>query len=275
MRKSFGHMYQSEYFTCLERFNLDDKRIKEIKNNISTEWVTIKKILKEEVSLYLYGMENRMRPCTKKRAFSFGNFTLTDKSISPYYFDLGTAYAYPKVFRRLSELIVEIIEYEILECPTKLKSVYGNKLGTIKIERLAGIPPLIGISPAGLGLATLASQMLELPLLYSDEKGKIFGSLEEGDHVIMVSDVITSGKTKMKNIDFIRNAGAKVEHAVVLIDREEGGKELLEQNSVTLHCLIKCREIVSFLKSLGLLTNEEKERVMRYINKRRKKKGLE
>ncbi|MEW6582352.1 MAG: orotate phosphoribosyltransferase [Actinomycetota bacterium] len=53
--------------------------------------------------------------------------------------------------------------------------------------------------------------------------------LEEGARVAIVDDVLTSGGSLLTAVDIARKAGAEVVAALVVIDREEGGREAVEK----------------------------------------------
>lgn len=65
-----------------------------------------------------------------------------------------------------------------------------------------------------------------------------------GLKIIMVDDVATSGISLLNNIMFLRNLGAYIDDAFVVIDRQQGAKELLSQNQVTLHSLFQHQDFM-------------------------------
>lgn len=75
------------------------------------------------------------------------------------------------------------------------------------------------------------------------------GELEPGSNVAVVDDVITTGGSTLTAIERIRAAGHTVEHAVVLVDREEGGREALEAAGVTVHAITTRTELMTRLQT--------------------------
>ena len=64
-------------------------------------------------------------------------------------------------------------------------------------------------------------------------KGKqIEGNFTEGDTIVIVDDVITTGGSTLKAADVLEASGAKIAFALVLVDREEGGREAIEARGI-------------------------------------------
>jgi uridine monophosphate synthetase len=65
----------------------------------------------------------------------------------------------------------------------------------------------------------------------------------------------------------IRTEGGVVNDAVVLLDREEGGKEKLEKNGIKVHALLKVSEIATMLFEIGAIDEEQLKTILRQIKK--------
>jgi len=64
-------------------------------------------------------------------------------------------------------------------------------------------------------------------------RGKqIEGNFTSGNKIIVVDDVITTGGSTVKAIEAIRREGGEVAFALVLVDREEGGRDAIEAEGV-------------------------------------------
>jgi orotate phosphoribosyltransferase len=61
---------------------------------------------------------------------------------------------------------------------------------------------------------------------------QIEGNFKAGSTVIVVDDVITTGGSTLKAIDAIEREGGKVAFCLVLVDREEGGREAIEARGI-------------------------------------------
>ena len=76
--------------------------------------------------------------------------------------------------------------------------------------------------------------------------GKLIeGSIRSGDRALIVDDVLTSGGSLLKAVGSARAAGLQVEHALVLVDREEqDGRNRVEQEKIKLISLLTIQDLL-------------------------------
>ncbi|MCD6248046.1 MAG: orotate phosphoribosyltransferase [Hadesarchaea archaeon] len=191
-------------------------------------------------------------------ALKFGDFTLTSGKKSPYYIDLRLVYSHPEVFDKLAEMCVDMIKREIGE----------------EKYKLAGVPI------SGLPLAALVSYKLNSPLLFVRKERKMHGGmkrveglLERGDRVILIDDLVTTGGSICDAAEAIRNEGGEVEHAAVILDREEGAREVLEEHGIDLHACIRISDVVRYLCDVNLMDEERYRLVMDHLKRSKSEKG--
>lgn len=74
---------------------------------------------------------------------------------------------------------------------------------------------------------------------------RIEGNFSSGDPVVVVDDVVTTGGSTLRAIDAIEAEGGKVLFAFVLVDREEGGRQALEERGVKVVSLFTRAELLA------------------------------
>lgn len=184
-------------------------------------------------------------------ALKFGEFVLTSGKTSPFYIDMRLFISYPDIFNRLCEIYFKMIKKEKLEA-----------------DKIAGIPT------SGLPIATLISYKLRLPMIYVRKEPKshgktrmIEGVLNPNDKVVLVDDLVTSGKSLIKAARAIREDKGIVKHAVALLDREQGGRENLDKERIELHTVVSINQLLDTFRNLGYINESDYHLSKKYIQK--------
>jgi len=188
-------------------------------------------------------------------ALKFGVFKLTSGKASPYYIDLRVIPSFPDAFREICESYGQYISSEI---------------GVKSFNRIAAIPM------AGIPFASQIAYNLKKPFLYvrkgirlHGRERRVEGILVSGDKVLLIDDLLTTGLTLKKAADAVRAEGGVVTEAVVFLDREEGGLQLLEQNGIKLHALLKMSEVANVLYEIGAIDEESLKTILKQVKKPR------
>lgn len=103
-----------------------------------------------------------------------------------------------------------------------------------------GTDVLAGLEMGGIPIATALSLASGIPAAFVRKKAKDYGTckLAEGadireKNVLVIEDVITSGGQVIISAEDLRQAGARVQHVLCVIDREAGGAEKLAAAGLT------------------------------------------
>lgn len=193
------------------------------------------------------------RVLNKIGALEFGTFKLTSGRTSPYYIDLRIVPSFPDAFQRICDLYVSVVKED---------------LGTEEFERIAGIPT------AGIPFASVVAYRLGKPFLYARPRKRLHGRelrvegiVMPGDRVLLVDDLVTTGLSLVRSAKAIRAEGGVVTEAVVLLDREEEGRRKLEDDGVTLHCLLRVSEAAERLLEMGVITEDQLKVILKQVKK--------
>ncbi|XP_033752120.1 uridine 5'-monophosphate synthase-like [Pecten maximus] len=186
-------------------------------------------------------------------AIKFGTFKLKSGIESPVYFDLRVIVSFPDVMNQVSALMWETIE----------------KTGC-KFKSICGVPY------TALPIATCICVQNNFPMLIRRKEAKDYGTrrmiegrYEDGDVCLIVEDVVTSGSSVRETAESLQNEKIKVTDAIVLLDREQGGKVALERKGIKLYSVITLSQVLSTLERLNRLDSDTVNRTNRFIQDNR------
>ncbi|WP_290812919.1 orotate phosphoribosyltransferase [Halovivax sp.] len=119
-------------------------------------------------------------------------------------------------------------------------------------ERIESDDKLAGVALGGVPLAAATCVAAGVPYVIARKQRKeygtgnlIEGALEEGEAVVVVEDIVTTGTSLIDAVEALREAGATVERALVVVDREEGGRENVEDAGVEVEALVTASELLA------------------------------
>ncbi len=188
------------------------------------------------------------RVLMKTGATKFGLFKLSSGKLSPYYVDLRLVPSDPKGLRTVIRIYENMVTSEI---------------GASSVDRIAGVPT------AGVPYASILAYTLSKPFLYVRREWKphggerrVEGQLLPGERVVVIDDLVTTGKNILQAAEAIRAEGGRVEHVVVLIDRQEGGKKALASSGLRLHAFATITEIARRLMQAGVIEDEQYQAIV-------------
>ncbi|MDA0316673.1 MAG: orotate phosphoribosyltransferase [Bacteroidetes bacterium] len=114
------------------------------------------------------------------------------------------------------------------------------------LENTFGKPDVIaGVATGAIGIGALVAEELGLPFVYvrpepkkHGRKNQIEGYLEKGQNVVVVEDLISTGKSSLAAVDALKSAGATVKGMVAIFSYGfEVAKKNFDENKLDLYTL--------------------------------------
>jgi uridine monophosphate synthetase len=182
----------------------------------------------------------------------FGVFKIKSGGFSPYYVDLARLLSSPEQLGVVAEFAAEQIRRIMV-------SDRIDKLASIELK--------------GALIAPSIACKVNLPCVVVRKEDKTYGVLgrivgadvEKGDNILFFDDVISEGLSKIEGIKPLQELGANVKHLLVVINREQRGKENLEKLGFRVHALAKVSEIVNSLCQNKHIPKEQTDKVLGYV----------
>jgi uridine monophosphate synthetase len=177
-------------------------------------------------------------------AVQFGRFRLHSGKESRIYIDLRVLVSFPDALRQVT-------------------AAYAGALAPLHYDLLAATPL------AGLPIGTALCLALDKPLIYPRKTAKSYGTGKNvegrwsiGQTAVVIDDLITSGDSVLETIAAVKAAGLHVHDAVVLIDREQGGREMLAKQGYHVQPVMTLRQLLEHLVAHGRLSGPQRDEVL-------------
>lgn len=161
-----------------------------------------------------------------------GQFTLRSGRTSTFYLDKYLFSTRPELLLPLSGLFAKHI------------AAMAHSAAVTKVDRLAGA------ELGGIPLVTVASLTTGLPSIFVRNAKKDYGTAKQlegqlinGETVIFVEDVATTGGQALEAVKVLREAGANVLGVIATIDRQEGARENVEKEGLKFDALFTKRDL--------------------------------
>ena len=156
-----------------------------------------------------------------------GEFTLASGAKSDLYIDCRVTALDPIGARLIGQLGWQAVRERIQAEGLEIDAIGGMTMGADPISLAVGMTSAME-NP---------DEMIQVFNIRKEPKGhgrgkQIEGNFKSGDSVVVVDDVITTGGSTLQAIDVIEAAGGVVKFALVLVDREEGGRAAIEARGI-------------------------------------------
>ena len=169
-------------------------------------------------------LKEQLRALLQEKSVCHGNFTLASGAKSDFYVDARVTTLDPRGACLIGELGWQLVKETASKLGRHVNAIGGLTLGADPVALSIGMAAQLEDPSTPLQVFTVRKSAKEHGRLK-----RIEGNFSPGDSVVVVDDVITTGGSTIQAIDAIEEAGGHIAFVVVLVDREEGGREAIER----------------------------------------------
>ena len=178
-------------------------------------------------------------------------FTWTSGIKSPIYCDNRITMSYPSIRREIASGMVEVIK-----------------------EKYPAVEVIAGTATAGIPHAAWVSELLDLPMIYVRDSAKkhgktnqIEGRVLEGQKVVIIEDLISTGLSSLKVAKALREAGAEVLGVVAIFSYElKKAHEAFSQAEVEYVTLTNYPVLVEEAVASDFIHQDDVEKLLEWRN---------
>lgn len=192
----------------------------------------------------------------KLGAVQFGSFTLGRTTVdSPVYINLRLLISHPTALWRAAHIVWDELQ--------TLQSMLHPQLQPFDL--VAGVPF------GGLHIASAFSLTAKVPMIYLHPRPDDLGSDIEGiyhpnQRALIMDDLLAGGGSILETALQLTEGGLIVRDAVVLLDRQQGGRRRLEEQGINLVSLLTLEVLMNYLMSNGKITETWYRKTMEFLD---------
>ncbi len=179
-----------------------------------------------------------------KDMIKFGEFTLKSGKKSYIYADIRTSISYPNLFKQIC-------------------NEYSKIMANIQYDMICGVPY------SALAIASAIGYDKSIPMLLKRKEAKEYGTkkilegaYKPGQNCLLIEDVITTGASLIETTSVLEQHGLKITDVCTLIDRNQGGREVLLEHGYKLHSIMTLTDIIEVLYTENKISAADKQNAL-------------
>lgn len=155
-----------------------------------------------------------------------------------------------------------------------IRDYIKSELCNVLFEKFGEAEALAGVATAGIAWGAMAADQLKLPFLYVRPKPKdhglgnqIEGRYEPGQKVVVIEDLVSTGKSSLQAVDALENAGVEILGMVSIFTYDFSvAKEAFEKRNLHYLPLTNYPVLLELALEKGIIKQEQSEQLLMWRN---------
>ncbi len=183
-------------------------------------------------------MKDRLIQLILEKAFKYSEepvFKLVSGRMSNYYFNCKAVTLHPEGMHLIGNIILDMIK------DSGARGIGGLTLGADPIADAVAYTSYLRGKPVEAFVVRKTAKA-------HGTMQWVEGNVTAGDKVVIVDDVITTGKSTIEAINKAKEAGLDIVQVIAMIDRQEGGRQNIEALGVSVEAVITREEVMELYR---------------------------
>ncbi len=153
-----------------------------------------------------------------------------------------------------------------------IRDFIKSELAAVIFEYFSDAETIAGVATAGISWGAMAADQLKLPFMYVRPKPKehgmgnqIEGMYEKGQRVVVIEDLISTGKSSLQVCEVLQKEGLIIDGMVSIFNYGfSHAAEAFEKASIKLYSLSNYEELIELVKEKGELNEAQLNSLLKW-----------
>jgi len=153
-----------------------------------------------------------------------------------------------------------------------IRDFIKSELCNVVFEKFPDADMLAGVATAGIAWGAMTADQLKLPYIYVRPKPKehglgnqIEGFYEKGQKIVVIEDLVSTGKSSLQVVDVLKNQGLEVQGMVSIFTYDfQVAREAIIASGLSYYSLTSYPELISLALEKGIVSADQEQILLKW-----------